>query len=656
MNYVLRKTTAFISALSLTYSCFASGTVGMFSETETVKVKAAASDTREYDVLIDEMGYQYIMIDNKYCKYNTARRITAKNNPETFIVPTVFKSEDSEPEWYRENYDESRIFNLDTGCVDARGSSAVIIPDGIMNIEKDALMLDNEAKSVAIADSVTKLEDQRFAPDVIVRGHSGSIAEKYADKYENKFEYIGDLTNDGKIDSADVLLMNLYMNGGKELSEDEAARADETFDGGLDIRDFILIKNEILEPRTSVLGASVDGALAAPDLKKFKRETAEPEADGYMKFAANSAAAVLLDTEDTNGPENTVYSPLSYYMALSMAAECASGTTQNEFTKALGAEDMDDLRKENASLFKSLYFDDYTAFCKIANSVWFNNKWKLEQDTLDTLADKYYAVAFGRDFSDPAVPDEISMWINKNTSGKFTPKIKVDPKLDIMKIINTVTFKETWSSKFGKASPDEFTLKDGSKITCDFMGYEADYKQVAFADKYMKCYEQMDDGFRMNFILPDEGVSIDDLIADSETINEIYGDEIKYETRKTIFSVPKFDVASKFDLIEAAKTIGIKSAFDKDNADFSGVIDYENNGIGGAVIDEITHEAKVTIDEEGCEAAAYTLISIAATSAAPDPSEPVYFELDRPFFYYISDQNGTPLFAGIINDPLEKNQ
>ncbi|MBP1568367.1 MAG: hypothetical protein J6U36_06980 [Oscillospiraceae bacterium] len=656
MNHVLRKMTAFVSALSLTYSCFASGAVNLLSESGLAGAKAASAEKTEYYVRVEDNIYQYIRVDGKYCKFNTARLISANNTPETFIVPTVFDPEEGEPEWYRENYDEGRIFNLGTDCVDARGSSAVIIPDGIMNVEYEALKLDSAVRSVAISDSVIKLEDQSFAPDVIVRGHSGSIAEKYADKYENKFEYIGDLTNDGKIDSADVLLMNLYMNGGKELSEDEAARADETFDGGLDIRDFILIKNEILEPRNSVLGASVDGALAAPELKTFKRSDKKPEADGYMKFAANSAATVLLDTKDENGEKNTVYSPLSYYMALSMAAECASGTTQNEFTEALGAEDMDDLRKENASLFKSLYFDDYTAFCKIANSIWFNNKWKLEQDTLDTLADKYYAVVFGRDFSDPAVPDEISMWINKNTSGKFTPKIKVDPVLDIMKIINTVTFKETWSSKFGKASPDEFTLKDGSKITCDFMGYEADYKQVAFADKYMKCYEQMKDGFRMNFILPDEGVNIDDLIADSETINEIYGDEIKYETRKTVFSVPKFDVASKFDLIEAAKTIGIKSAFDKYNADFSGVIDYENNGIGGAVINEITHEAKVTIDEEGCEAAAYTLISMAATSAAPDPSEPVYFELDRPFFYYISDQNGTPLFAGIINDPLEKNQ
>ena len=39
----------------------------------------------------------------------------------------------------------------------------------------------------------------------------------------------------------------------------------------------------------------------------------------------------------------------------------------------------------------------------------------------------------------------------------------------------------------------------------------------------------------------------------------------------------------------------------------------------------------------------------------PPEEEPVYFELNRPFFYYIADKNGTPMFAGIINDPLEPN-
>ena len=43
-----------------------------------------------------------------------------------------------------------------------------------------------------------------------------------------------------------------------------------------------------------------------------------------------------------------------------------------------------------------------------------------------------------------------------------------------------------------------------------------------------------------------------------------------------------------------------------------------------------------------------------AGCAPPPEEEPVIFELKRPFFYYISDEHGTPLFSGIINDPLEK--
>jgi serpin B len=344
-------------------------------------------------------------------------------------------------------------------------------------------------------------------------------------------------------------------------------------------------------------------------------------------------------------------------MALSIAAECAEGNTKSEFITALGAEDIDDLRSENDSLFRSLYFDKYTAYCKIANSLWLNNKWTFKQNTLDNIADKYYAVSFERDFHDPGVPAEISGWINKNTSGKFTPTILIpEPDLEIMKIINTVTFKDAWSSKFGKAEKDTFVKKDGTEVNCDFMGYTKLYKDVGFADKYMRCSETMKNGFEMHFILPDEGVTVEELVSDDKIMEEIYSDSIEHEKRKTVFSVPKFDAASKFDLIEASKSLGIKDAFSKVKGDFSGVIDYKENNIPSAYISEITHEAVVTIDEEGCEAAAYTIISMVAGSAAPPEEEPVIFELKRPFFYYIADKNGTPLFAGIMNDPLEKNE
>ncbi len=657
MKTSLRKITAFASAVAMLGGSIASGQYDSVFRNTRISAEGAEN---EYVVSLDRYSQDtVIVLDGKYYTYNIARRISRAPSPDgenpTFIVPSRCTPDDDYYGYVPEDDEQrSRIFVLDNNSVDLYGAENVIVPDGIMEIRPSAFA--GQVSSITIADSVISLEEQLFGNDTVIRGHMGSIAEKYASSHDNKFEYLGDIDNSSSVDSADILKLLNELYGVKKLDEDESARADENYDAKLDIVDLIKLKSEIIDPRSSVLGASFDGAKASPDLGHIKRET-KVNADGYMKFAADSAKDVLIDTLDLKGKENTVYSPVSYYMALSMAAECAEGNTRDEFIKALGAEDIDDLRSENDSLFRSLYFDGYTSYCKLANSLWLNNKWKFNQDTLDTIADNYYAVSFEKDFKDESVPGEISSWISKNTSGKFSPKIVIpEPDIEIMKILNTITFKDAWADEFGKAEKDTFVKKDGTEVECDFMGYTSFYKDVGFADKYMRCSEGMKNGYKMHFILPDEGVTVTELVSDEKIMEEIYSDSIEHVQRKTIFSVPKFDAASKFDLVSASKSLGIEDAFSKTKGDFTGVIDYEENGIPSAYLSEVTHEAVVTIDEKGCEAAAYTLISMLAGAAAPPKEEPVYFELKRPFFYYISDAEGTPLFAGIMNDPLEPNE
>ena len=70
-------------------------------------------------------------------------------------------------------------------------------------------------------------------------------------------------------------------------------------------------------------------------------------------------------------------------------------------------------------------------------------------------------------------------------------------------------------------------------------------------------------------------------------------------------------------------------------------------------ISDIIHEATIAMDEEGCEAAAFTAIVIAPNCAPPPEYETVEFNLNRPFMYYISDSAGTPIFMGVINDPAK---
>ena len=61
------------------------------------------------------------------------------------------------------------------------------------------------------------------------------------------------------------------------------------------------------------------------------------------------------------------------------------------------------------------------------------------------------------------------------------------------------------------------------------------------------------------------------------------------------------------------------------------------------------HAARVRIDEEGCEAAAYTVLGMPASAMPPDGEIDV--TLDRPFLFAITGSDGLPLFVGIVNQP-----
>ncbi len=60
---------------------------------------------------------------------------------------------------------------------------------------------------------------------------------------------------------------------------------------------------------------------------------------------------------------------------------------------------------------------------------------------------------------------------------------------------------------------------------------------------------------------------------------------------------------------------------------------------------------RVTTDEEGVEAAAYTVFSLSATPVRRKCPEELDFVLDRPFLFAITGQDGLPLFVGVVNQP-----
>jgi serine protease inhibitor len=149
----------------------------------------------------------------------------------------------------------------------------------------------------------------------------------------------------------------------------------------------------------------------------------------------------------------------------------------------------------------------------------------------------------------------------------------------------------------------------------------------------------------LRFILPDEGVTIDEVLASEAFENYLLDPSGEDYSRRVALSVPKFDVQADSDVIPTLEKLGVEKVFDHGAADFTPLTEDRDD----IAVDQILHSARVKIDEEGCEAAAFTAIMACGASMYLD--EPIDFTLDRPFIFVINGAGGAPLFVGVVNQP-----
>ena len=150
----------------------------------------------------------------------------------------------------------------------------------------------------------------------------------------------------------------------------------------------------------------------------------------------------------------------------------------------------------------------------------------------------------------------------------------------------------------------------------------------------------------MWLILPDEGDTVDEVLASSETFAMIASDNWSdCKSANIHLSMPKFDVVSQMDLVEELRELGITDVFDDSLSDFTPT----TQDVDRLCVSEVNHAARVKVDEEGCEAAAFTLMLVEPTSAFI--ADEVDFVLDRPFVFILTGITDQPLFAGVVNQP-----
>ncbi len=362
--------------------------------------------------------------------------------------------------------------------------------------------------------------------------------------------------------------------------------------------------------------------------------------DGFL----TAAMPVLL--ADAKG-ENRVCSPLNVYMALAMAAEISGGESRAQILKLLNADSLETLETRADTLWNSVYCDDGTAVSVLAGSLWMRDDAPCLKGTVQTLRDVYHASSYRGDMSDPRYTQALRDWLNEQTGGQLRDAadgVRLDPQT-MLALTATIYFRAKWMDQFDAAdtSPQVFHAPGGD-IECDFLHKDwADF-WVYRGRRFTAVQQSFESAGSMWFLLPDEGVTTEELLSDADAVAFLCsGDYEQCEWYYGKLALPKLDVTSDLELSGALKALGVTDLFDPARADVSSL--FEN--VSGVALTEVQHAARLTMDEEGVTAAAFTMMGFGAGG----PQLEMDFTLDRPFLFKLASEDATPLFVGIINQP-----
>ncbi len=372
-------------------------------------------------------------------------------------------------------------------------------------------------------------------------------------------------------------------------------------------------------------------------------------ADGLDSFFEKSVPVFLSGKEG----ENAAYSPLNVYMALAMLAEVTDGESRQQILDLLGSNSLEDTREQAKAVWEGAYQDDGATATILASSVWLRDDLSYNQDTLKTLAENYYASSFQGDMGDEAYTQALRDWLNEQTGGLLeeqTQGIQLRPET-VLALATTLYYKAGWTDEFNPENTATQTFHAPSgDVEAEFLHQTMEDKLYYRGEHFGAIGKGLGETTTW-LVLPDEGTTPEELLAQGQVVEFFTagGGGFEWEdreNRKVNLALPKFDITSETNLLEGLATLGVTDVMDPTKSDFSPLTTETQE----LFLSQAQHDVRVTVDEEGVEAAAYTVLAADTTSAISEPQE-LDFILDRPFLFAITTYNGLPLFVGIVNQP-----
>ncbi|KAK7907381.1 hypothetical protein WMY93_015993 [Mugilogobius chulae] len=348
----------------------------------------------------------------------------------------------------------------------------------------------------------------------------------------------------------------------------------------------------------------------------------------------------------TAAGKNIFFSPLGVSTALSMLSTGARGETHTQMFSTLGYSSMNQSAVNDAysHLFHMLGHSQESQVLNVGNSLALRQNFAPLDSFIADIEKHYSAHIFKVDFEKAQeAAAEINNYISEKTQGKIKDMVKDLDTSMAMVLINYVYFRGQWEKPFdgNHTSKGEFFVDENTKVEVDMMKRTGRYDFYQDMDNHTSVLLLPYKGnTSMMIVLPDDGKmkEVEDVICKDHIRH--WHDSL---SRNSVdVEMPKFAISGDAALDESLKEMGMTNAFG-DTADFGGISDEVKLKVSKA-----SHQAVLSVDETGTEAAAATTIEVMPMSM------PERMILNKPFLVFILEHSTRSiLFMGKISNPTE---
>lgn len=393
-----------------------------------------------------------------------------------------------------------------------------------------------------------------------------------------------------------------------------------------------------------------------------------PEFKGFVKKINNYACPLFENINNSlnSSKKNAAYSPASIYYALSMLTKVVGNNDKEKLLPVLGATE-EELNAYLPSLFRACnrtFVTDGVTLGKerVDNSIWLDDRFDFNPNIVNDLGDTYFTSLFAGNFEENSygMNRSISDYVNKTTEGLLSPAYDFDRSTAFV-LLNTLYFQDVWNREglpLSKAGKDTFLSYDGESKSLDYYYTYFANGKVHEAEKYVSMFTTTYNGFKIDFMMPKDGVSVDELFTEEmlrehENINYVSkeideentdSDNVRYVEYYTRFKLPEFEAAFDSDIVSCIyDTYGINGI-----TDFYDFVTPKGRPYEGFAINQIIHSTKVEVKKDSIKGAAATATDVKPGSALPPRRVYADLVIDRPFVYTIKDSLGIKLFEGVV--------